>query len=357
MISAASVRNFLVGVAVAALGSGCGVRYVATSAAYELELLTKAEPVAVSLASGRLSAGQEQRLRLFAEVKAFGATLGLRATRNYSTYSRTWERRIWNLSAAPPLSFASHTWTFPIVGRVPYLGFFSDMDVAVERSKLEGEGYEVAVREVGAFSTLGWFRDPILPTMLTWDEARIAETVSHELAHATLWIPGSVDFNESFASVVGETAGGRYLVHKYGEGSEPVRDARDRDHDWRIFQMLLLGLYEDLDVLYRDPLLPDAEKLARKAALYGSLPDRVLASEIRQPARWARYAKERPWNNASLAQLRTYNHGDDDFTALLRHCAGDLRRFIPAVRAITRGARDPFAALHAAAGATACPAN
>jgi predicted aminopeptidase len=241
------------------------------------------------------------------------------------------------------------------VGRVPYLGYFTDPDMNTARVRLEAQGYEVAVREVGAFSTLGWFRDPILPAMLTWDEPRIAETVSHELAHATLWIPGSVDFNESFANVVGVRAGDQFLVHKYGEGSAEVQAARDADHDWIVFQALLGGLYADLDVVYRDAALSDAEKTARKAELYATLDDRVLASDIRQKPRWVQIVRTQTWNNPRLSQFHTYNSGEADFAALLAADGGDVRAFIAHLHTITRGARDPFVALHAAVAALPPP--
>lgn len=338
-------------VAVLAAGSSsCGANYIIKSGFHQAELLSKREPVEAVLAGGSLSAGEEQRLRLFAEVKAFGATLGLKSTDNYSTYARTWDRRIWNLAACPELSFSAKTWWFPIVGTVPYLGFFTDEDMNTWRVRLEREGLEVSVREVGAYSTLGWFRDPVLPAMLRWDEPRIAETVSHELAHATLWIPGSVSFNESFASVVGEAAGDAFLVQKYGAESAEVRAARDGNHDWIVFQGLLAALYAELDAVYRDVTASDAQKRDRKAALYASLSDRVLASALRQKPRWLQLVRTSTWNNPRLAQFHTYNSGEADFAAVLTACEGDIECFIERIRTITAGKRDPFAALHRAVG-------
>jgi predicted aminopeptidase len=327
--------------------SGCGLHYVVASAGHQAELLGSTEPVDNVLAGGRLSAGEEQRLRLFAEVKAFGARIGLSATGNYAHYAVRWHRRIWNVSAAPPLSLEPRTWWFPIVGRVPYLGFFDDADVDAWRTRLAAEGHEVYVREVGAYSTLGWFRDPVLPAMLRWDEPRIAETVCHELAHATLWIPGSVSFNESFASVVGVAAGDRFLVEKYGEGSPEVRDARDREHDGRVFTGLLVELTAALAAVYGDPNLTDPERTARKAALLAGFPARVREADLRDPDRWEAWARDQTWNNARLSQFRTYHTGHADFEALLARREGDLTAFIEEVRRITRGARDPFAALRA----------
>ena len=127
---------------------GCGVAYVARSAGFQIKLLTSGEPVAEVLAAGGLSAGQEQRLRLFAEVNAFGHRIGLRPTRNYTAYAQRWNHRIWNLSACGPYSLEPKTWWFPIVGTVPYLGYFTSDDVDRARASLEASGYEVAVREV-----------------------------------------------------------------------------------------------------------------------------------------------------------------------------------------------------------------
>jgi predicted aminopeptidase len=327
--------------------SGCGLHYVASSAGYQAELLASGAPVEVVLASGVLSVGEEQRLRLFAEVKAFGARAGLSSSHNYDRYAIRWHRTIWNLSAAPPYALAPKTWWFPIVGRVPYLGFFTDTEVLRWREQLEGEGYEVYVREVGAYSTLGWFRDPVLPAMLRWDEARIAETVCHELAHATLWIPGSVAFNESFASVVGVTARDHYLAEKYGPDSIERREAADAEHDGALFSALLAELAGELDALYQRPGVGDDERAAAKSATLAAFPDRVAAGDFRKPERWARYAASQTWNNARLSQFRTYHTGHQDFLALLDASGGDLPPFIDAVRLRTRGAADPFAAIAA----------
>ncbi len=335
------------GLAAIALLPSCGARYVAVSAVYQAEMLARRESVDELLATGTLSAGEEQRLRLFQEVKAFGHDLGLSATDNYSGYSRTWTRTIWNVSACPPLSFEPRTWWFPIVGTVPYLGYFSTEEAHTARVKLENEGYEVHMRVVNAYSTLGWFRDPILPAMMTWTEPQVAETVLHELAHATLWIPGSVAFNESFANVVGQAAGDRFLVHKYGRDSKQVADALEADADWLVFRDILQGLYTELDAVYTGNQ-PEPEKARRKDELYDSLDDRVLASAIRNKPRYLQVVRTQTWNNPRLMQFRTYNTGEAEFTALMARCEGDIPTFITRVRELTRGQADPFAALRAA---------
>ncbi len=337
----------LAGLAAATLLPSCGARYVAVSAVYQAEMLARREPVDELLATGTLSAGEEQRLRLFQEVKAFGRDIGLSATDNYSGYSRSWSRTIWNVSACPPLSFEPRTWWFPIVGTVPYLGYFSSEEAHTARVRLEDEGYEVHMRVVNAYSTLGWFQDPILPAMMSWTEPQVAETVLHELAHATLWIPGSVAFNESFANVVGQAAGDQFLAHKYGGDSKEVADARETDADWLAFRDILQGLYGELDAVYTGTL-PEPEKVRRKEELYASLDDRVLESAIRNKPRYLQVVRTQTWNNPRLMQFRTYNSGEAEFAALMASSNGDIPTFITRVRELTRGQADPFAALRAA---------
>jgi predicted aminopeptidase len=324
--------------------------YVVRSAYFQAELLGSRRPVDKVRRKGSLSSEQLAKLDLIADVKAYGGEIGLESTDNYETIARDWDRTIWNLSACQPLSLQPRTWTFPIVGRVPYLGFFRRKDADGWRSRLEKDGYETYLRTAGAYSTLGWFRDPILMGMLKWPDTRLAETVLHELAHATLWIKGSVKFNESFASFFGDVAALRYLSARHGPDSEPVkrtlRDAEDLDR-WRA---LLRALYKDLNALYADPDLSDAEKLTRKKTLFDGLEARVEAAGMNNPERFKRAATRGTWNNARMMQYRTYNHNRDRFQALLDAENGDLLRFIKRIGVITRGADDPFAALEAAAG-------
>ncbi len=325
------------------LSPGC-VGYVVASGYFQAELLLSRRPATDVLAEGRLSVGEHQRLALVPALKAYGLSLGLSATDNYDTLAVGWHRSIYNVSACEPLSFTSRTWGFPIVGRVPYLGFFRPEDAERRAARLTEGGYEVWVRTAGAYSTLGWFRDPVLPGMLRWSEADLAETVFHELAHATLWIRGSVAFNESFASFVGDVAATRYLEDTYGAESAEVRAFTESNADHRRWQLLLHDLYEDLDKVYRDPALDDGARTQKKAELYLSLPRRIGDSDLVRKARYQRVATAEPWNNARLAQHRTYNTAQDHFADVYA-LSGDLPRFIADVRQVVKGARQPFDAL------------
>lgn len=348
-LAGAAVLSCGVGLAV----PGCSMGYVLRSAYYQGELMAARRPVAEVRADGQLSPDQLAALDLIDDVKRHGEAMGLKPTRNYGTVALGWEREIWNVTACDPLAFQPETWWFPIVGRVPYLGYFKVEHARETEQRLRAEGLDVYARTAGAYSTLGWFRDPILPGMLEWEEFDLADTVLHELAHATLWVPGSVHFNESFASFVGEEAAFAYLQQKYGPDSAPVLAARQEFEDVARWRQLQRDLVAELDAVYSDAALTDAQKLERKAALFAALPDRVQLAGFHAPERFLRAASNGTWNNARLVQFKTYNTNRGAFEAILRRNNGDLLAFMADVGDIARGADDPFAALERAAAAAA----
>ncbi|MAY81105.1 MAG: hypothetical protein CL930_10020 [Deltaproteobacteria bacterium] len=328
---------------------GCGVGYVVRSAYFQAELLQSREPIEDIRSSETLTQKQIKALNLIADVKAFGAEFGLKATDNYETIAWEWDRKIWNLSACPPLQFKPVTWRFPIVGKVPYLGFFRKEDADIWASRLEDDGHDVYMRTAGAYSTLGWFRDPILPPMLEWDDVRLADTVLHELVHATLWIPGSVKFNESFANFVGEKAAFQYLEARFGPESPKLKQAIERHEDMNRWREILRKLYQDLDSVYKDEQRSESQKLKEREQLYSSLKSRVQEAHLTHPERFLKAVDKGPWNNARLAQYRTYNHRRDWFESILARHNGDLLTFMDAIEEITKNAKDPFKALKKAA--------
>jgi predicted aminopeptidase len=341
LAAAAAVLALAIGLA------ACSPGYVLRSAWYQAELLEARVPLEKARRSGRLTPEQAAALDRVGDIKAFGRRLGLKATRNYESVALGWERRVWNVSACEPLAFRSKTWWFPIVGRVPYLGYFDRKQADRAARSLEAKGWDVRVREAGAYSTLGWFRDPILPAMLGWSEFDLADTILHELAHATLWVKGSVAFNESFASFVGEEGAFRYLEERYGrEGPEYV-SARQDQEDLESWRQVQRGLFQDLERTYADGSLDAAAKRERKAALFASLPERAAAAAFHDAGRFQRAARQRAWNNADLAEFRTYNSSRPAFALLLEQSGGDLAAFIERVRALAaRG--EPVAALEQA---------
>jgi predicted aminopeptidase len=319
------------------------------SAWYQADLLARRQKIERVLSRGELDDQQRAALDIVAQAKAFGEKLGFAPTHNYGSVAVGWDRTIWTVSGCDPLAFKPATWWFPIVGRVPYLGYFRASDADRELGRIQARGLDAYKRTAGAYSTLGWFRDPILPEMLTWSEADLAETVLHELAHATVWVKGSVSFNESFASFVGEEASFRYLDDKYGPQSPQALEARTDFEDYQRWRQLERGLYEDLNAVYTDPGLSDDEKAEQKAALFAAFPVRVAQGGLHDPDEWVKAASRGTWNNARLVQFQTYNDNRAAFEALLARHDGDLLAFMLEIREVTRSGGSPYAAVARAA--------
>lgn len=334
----------------ALLLQGCGVGYVVNSSLHQMELLASRQPVEALRRQCALTPDQTRALDLIADVKHFGLEIGLSGSANYDTLAVGWDHTIWNLSASEPLSFNPETWWFPIVGTVPYLGFFTEEEARQQQDALAARGLDVYVRTAGAYSTLGWFEDPILIPMLDWEPYDLINTILHELTHATVWIPGSVAFNESFASFVGDVATFRYLADRHGQLSEPYRQAQALVEDRERWRAMLKELYDELKALYEDSTLDDPAKLARKAEAFASLEGRVAAAGFHDPELYRQAVVRRRWNNALLIQFNTYNNNRQAFERLLERHHGDLPAFMRDVARLVREADDPFEALEQAAG-------
>jgi len=338
----------IVGMGLSLVVPGCSVGYLIRSGYFQAELMLSRVAVEEARASGRLDEDQLRALDDFADVKQFGAEIGLSSTENYETIAQDWPRKIYNITACDPAAFEPKRWWFPIVGSVPYLGYFREEELRAARERLEEQGLDVYTRGVGAYSTLGWFEDPILPWMLDWSTSRIAQTTLHELVHATLWIPGSVKFNESFANFVGKEAALRYLQDRHGEGHILTLKALKSREDSRSLRLLLHEVYTELDELYSDPDLDHAEKMDRKGHILQSIESRVLATDFNDPERIIRSVRKGEWNNARMIQFKAYNHNQEHFQTLLDAHDGDLLAFIETVGRLTEDAEDPFKAIRAA---------
>ena len=314
----------------ALLSSGClNVCYIAQAAAGQDEIGFLARPIDEVIADPAVPAKTRKLLGMIEDVKQFGEKHGLTRTDNYRRYADLKRAAaVWVVTASQALRFEPVTWRFPVVGAVPYLGWFDKRDAARLAHELQGEGYDVYLREARAYSMLGWFDDPVLSTMLKEDDpADLVEVVIHEPVHATHYVASQTLFNESLANFVAELLTAEYLrerlhadrwqIHDYHEGQH--------SHDKRVRR--LHETYLALAALYASHA-SDAEKLAEKARILGELRRELGLSGT--------------LNNAVLAQAQTYNSGGQSFARLLTACAGDWPRFLKAIRGIdTKDFRQP----------------
>ncbi|HET9599711.1 MAG TPA: aminopeptidase [Anaeromyxobacteraceae bacterium] len=296
-------------------------RYLAQAARGQAGILAAARPIPDVIADPATPLEARRLLELVRGVKEWGIEQGLRPTRSYERYADV--RRAaaaWIVQASPALSLEPRRWRFPIAGSVPYLGFF-DEDAARRYAAdlARSEGLDVHVRTASAYSTLGWFRDPVLSTMLRPGDAGpgdLADVVLHESVHATVYVKDQSAFNESLASFVADRLTPAWLDTAFGAGSAQARAWAEAQAAGRARAARLHRAYEDLDALYHSPAPGDA-KLARKAELLAALQADLGGS--------------RPLNNAALAGFRTYDTGSGAFERLLAAAGGSWRAFLDAV--------------------------
>jgi predicted aminopeptidase len=251
-----------------------------------------------------------------------------------------------------------YTWWFPIVGTVPYKGFFDKADAEVQAKELEGLGFEASIRGTEAFSTLGWFDDPVVSTTLKNAPSRIANTVIHESVHTTVWIPGSVPFNESLANFVGSQGAVDFFAARVAECRAAGRACGDEEKQLvgaqreYAFQFELADLvdklFASLEKLYNDPSLSSEEKIARRVEVFDS-----IMKPFRERFPTLQILKE--VNNADIIQLKLYLSNIWIFRELFISRDQNWSAFMSAIRQVQRKmeaepSSDPFAVLQEIVG-------
>ena len=298
--------------------SGCTTaQYLAQAGCGQIDLMLRKRDLDAAVADAHVAPRTRALLAQVPQIKHFGEQHSLRPTSNYHHFVQL-DRPVvvWVVTASDPLRFHSKTWSFPIVGRVPYLGFFDADSAYTLAGELRQEGLDVDVGGAEAYSTLGWFDDPVLSTMISGgDEAagELADVVLHESLHATLYIDGQTRFNESLAEFVADRLTLTYLDERFGAASaekEAFVDAERRSAERRL---KMHRAYEELSTLYASKK-PAPEKLAEK---------KQILARLRREAKY-----RRPINNATLAAFRTYHSGTPELDALLEACGGSWSRFL-----------------------------
>ena len=326
-------RLFLLLAHVAPLG-GC---YLLGAVGGQLDLNGRRVPVARLLAAPATPPSLRARLEFATRLRDFATrSLGLPDNDSYRYYAAIGRPFVaWNVYATPEFSVAARTWCFPVAGCVAYRGYFAERAARDFALGLETKGYDVVVGGVPAYSTLGHFADPLLDTMLQWDDTELAALVFHELAHQRLYRPGATAFNEAFATVVEREGVARWLL---AEGHAAALDAyHERQQHYLGVARLVAASRERLRQLFAARLAPAAMRAAKASEF-----ERLRASYRQQRAElgggydWVFAA---PLNNAVLLQFATYQDCVPALEARLAAVGGDLPRFYETLRALTaRGA-------------------
>lgn len=307
--------------------NGCFLWHVSVG---QLRLLSHRQPVEEVLRQATLSEQEQNKLRLIMRVRLFAMEqLGLHVDNSYTTFVDVGGPYVtYNVSAAPKDALRPYVWWFPIVGRVPYKGYFNQDAALRQAHRLEARGYDTYVRGVRAYSTLGYFDDPILSSMLAYPDFALINTIIHELVHRTVWVKGSVSFNESLASFVAAKGVLAYLAAQHGADAPPFRLYQDLQADAEVFQAYMHDVVQRLETLYQGPL-SRAEKLRQREQIFAAAAsDYPSVLPRMKTKRYQRYFERRTLNNAVLLSFRRYNRDMSFFEREFAAHDGDLRRLI-----------------------------
>jgi predicted aminopeptidase len=286
----------------------------------------------------------EKFVNLVNDIRKFATEdLGLAMSKNYTRYvelDREYLAAV--VSASAKDSFRRHEWRFPVVGSMPYKGFFNIEDARKERAKLEKKDLDVWVRKVDAFSTLGWFKDPLYSYMRNYSVGRLADLIIHELVHATVFIKGQVKFNEELAEFIGSEGARLYVESRYGADSE-----ESSDNEYKNYVAFIQELIAELDVLYSSEIDRES-KLKEKEIIISAAKERFNAEyETRFSTDNYRGFSSLPVNNAYLELFRIYHAQDNFYADLFERSGKDLPAFAAAAKTITKKG-DPRAQLEKA---------
>lgn len=280
--------------------------------------------------------------------------LGLKESKNYTRYvelDRDYLAAV--VSASAKDSFTTHEWRFPVVGKVPYKGFFNIEDARKEREKLLKKDLDVWIRSVDAFSTLGWFKDPLYSYMKNYTRKELADLIIHELFHATVFIKNQVQFNEELAEFVGSEGSRLYIEKTFGREAarEEERRGADLTADRDAFLKALMELKASLEAVYKDGGLAREEKLLRKAEIIAGFQARFAGNyDSLYKTENYRGFSGLPINNAYLELYNLYYGESDYFKELYEKSGLDLKAFIEAAKSIKGKAEDPRSQLERALG-------
>ena len=303
-----------------------------------------AEPVSRLLADEDTPEKIREFLQETELIRTFAReSLGLEPSKHYTTFVEIDRNYLLALvSAADEFSLSPHTWRFPLVGEVPYKGFFKPDQARREVERLEQRGYDTWISGVNAFSSLDILTDPLYSFMVHYSTYRLSDLIIHELVHSTVWVKGHTAFNEQLAMFVGNKGARQYVLMHYGRDSREYRDIELQEQDQHQFRQQISILRRELEELYSRTDI--SEKLMRqlKQELFISFQDRIGTEyeDLFLSDRY-RFLADTQLNNAYIAIQGVYHSRDDRLERFYRY-AGGLMEMIELLKPLDGTRKDPY---------------
>ncbi len=307
--------------------TGCQLGYIAQSAFYQAKMMRKRVPLKYALENYDLSPEQREKLKLAIDIRNFmKEELGLDTGSNYSRYVHLDRDYVtYAVNASPKDQLKTYKWHFPIIGSVPYKGYFKKEWAIEEANELKEKNLDTYVRGVSAYSTLGWFEDPLLSSMLRMDEHHFVSTLIHETVHANLYIEGESKFNERVATFLGQLGAEAYY-EKLNRGDEIREILKNEAHDELLFSDFISKQLKDLREWYKDnktnkKLIELREKKFKE--MQAAFKKEVLPNLKTDNYKWF---PDRELNNAFLLLLELYNSDFSDLETLANQYGREFKK-------------------------------
>ncbi len=303
----------------------------------QIQILNHRVPIQKVLEDPKIDAETKRKLNLAQEALAFGQSdLGLVKNKSYQTFVDIHRPYVtWIVQASPVDQIAAYTWWFPIVGSVPYKGYYSEEEANEAARKFDPNQYDTAVRGATAYSTLGWFHDPILSSMLRYEDQDLVETILHETVHATVFISSHADFNERMANFLGSKGAELFFTHREGPESATATILRQENADHLVFSVWISAQIANLKEFYKTH--PSAESKASKLNALSEDFQKNLMPKLKTHA-YAYFPKLK-LNNAVLLNYTTYDEDLSDFDHLYQ-ILGNYKAFLKFMKNLD-GSEDP----------------
>jgi len=336
----------LLGIVMGSILSGCSPFYVLRAAYEEGKILWRREPIVDYVQRPEVTLDSQEKLKLVMDVREYARdVLKLNVGGSYSSFSYVDRPDLtYILVAAPKTELRPYTWWFLIIGSVPYKGYFSKAEAEEEAERLKAEGYDTNIRPSAAFSTLGWFDDPLLSHLLRYDKEVLSEIVFHELFHNTLYVNGAGAFNESVANFIGHRAAIDFFRDRLGADSIEYQRAVQAWDDEREFGSFIAGLVQTLTELYdRDIPLPD--KLRLREEIFTRSKAEWARRIADRPQHRVRSFSQQPLNNAVLMHYVVYLKDLDLFESVYERSGQSLVKTIEMLKQAVDNGGEPFEAV------------
>lgn len=321
--------------------SGCQLGYYFKSAKNQLQMMNSRVPVNKALTDESLTSEQKRKIQLSQEARDFAFNqLKLKNTSNYSSFIDLKRPYVtWVVHAAYRWEMKNYEWWYPIVGRMPYRGYFTEEEAKAEAQNMTEQGFDAYVRGVSAYSTLGWFEDSVLSSMLRYKDHDLVNTIIHEITHTTIYIKNNADFNERLAVFIGNKGTEMFYKEKEGAESKTLDLIKQENQDDLIFskwietELLKMKTWYDQNSSVQNE---DSRQIMLKSVM-----DR-FENDLKPNLKTTVYLKftKEPLNNARMGLYKTYMENLDDFEKLFTLCDSDLLKFIDKIKILEKSA-DP----------------